>query len=106
MLGKLGALFPIARYRIEGESMQPALSPGERVVVNRAAYWFSPPRPGDLVVVRDPGQPGRLLLKRIEGPAGADRWLVAGDNPEASTDSRQFGPVVRGAIVGRVWFRY
>lgn len=106
MLRRLASLVPFARYRVEGESMAPAFSPGERVVVNKVAYLFSQPRPGDLVVVRDPRQPDRLLLKRIEGPAGADGWLVAGDNPQASTDSRAFGPVGRELIVGKVWFRY
>jgi hypothetical protein len=31
---------------------------------------------------------------------------VVGDNPDASTDSRVFGPVPRGAVVGRVVYRY
>ncbi len=86
--------------------MAPALPPGERVFVNRAAYWFSKPRPGDLVVVRDPRQPDRLLLKRIDREAGPDGWHVLGDNPRASTDSRTFGPVGRELILGKVWFRY
>lgn len=86
--------------------MAPALSPGERVLVNKAAYWFSRPRPGDLVIVRDPRQQDRLLLKRVERPVGVDGWLVRGDNPHASTDSREFGPVGRGLIVGKVWLRY
>jgi nickel-type superoxide dismutase maturation protease len=86
--------------------MAPALAAGERVFVSRAAYWFSKPRPGDLVVVRDPRQHDRLLLKRIDQPVGDDRWSVLGDNPEASTDSRTFGPVPRGLILGKVWFRY
>ena len=106
MLRRLGALFPLARYQVEGESMTPAFSPGERVLVNKAAYLFSRPRPGDLVVVRDPRQPARLLLKRIDRPAGDGGWLVLGDNPPASTDSRAFGPVGREQIVGKVWFRY
>ncbi len=86
--------------------MAPSLSPGERVFVFKAAYWLSKPRPGDLVVVRDPRQPDRLLLKRIDRPAGADGWLVLGDSPHSSTDSRTFGPVGRELIVGKVWFRY
>ena len=86
--------------------MEPALSPGERVFVNRTAYWFSKPRSGDLVVVRDPRQHDRLLLKRIDRPAEAGGWLVLGDNPEVSTDSREFGPVSRELILGKVWFRY
>jgi nickel-type superoxide dismutase maturation protease len=85
--------------------MEPSLAPGERVVVARAAYWFLLPKPGDLVVVRDPRQPGRLLIKRLGEPEGGG-WLVHGDNAEASTDSRTFGPVARELIVGKVLFRY
>ena len=99
-------MLPFARFRVEGDSMAPALSPGERVFVNRTAYWLSKPRSGDLVVVRDPRHRERLLLKRIDGPSDGDGWLVLGDNPQASTDSRQFGPVPKRNIVGRVWFRY
>lgn len=101
-----GWLCPVARYRVDGESMAPSLVPGERVVVNKLAYRLRPPRPGDLVVVRDPRAPGRLLLKRIAGEAGDGRWLVRGDNAGASTDSRHFGPVGREMIMGKVWFRY
>ncbi len=106
MWRRLLALLPFARYQVEGESMTPSLSAGERVVVNRLAYLVSKPRPGDLVVVRDPRQPERLLLKRIDRASGPNAWLVLGDNDPASTDSRQFGPVGRELIIGKVWFRY
>ena len=106
MLSRLGALLPFARYRVEGESMSPSMAPGERVVVNRAAYWFGEPRAGDLVVLRDPRAPDRLLIKHIDRSAGEGAWLVLGANEEASTDSRHFGPVRRELLVGKVWFRY
>lgn len=106
MLRRIGRLFPFARYEVEGESMVPAVAPGERVLVNKLAYRLSRPRPGDLVVVRDPSKRERLLLKRIDRPAGADRWLVLGANPAASTDSRAFGPVDRELLVGKVCSRY
>jgi nickel-type superoxide dismutase maturation protease len=106
MLTNLGALLPLARYRVAGRSMTPGLVEGERVLVNKAAYWFARPRPDDVVVLRDPRAPQRLLIKRIERAAGVDEWLVAGDNADASTDSRVFGPVAREAIVGKVWLRY
>lgn len=86
--------------------MTPTVSEGERVLVSRASYWFRSPRAGDLVVVRDPREPERLLLKRLDRRERDGAWLVLGDNADASTDSRAFGPVTRDAILGRVWFRY
>jgi nickel-type superoxide dismutase maturation protease len=105
MLRRLVALIPLGRYQVEGESMAPAMSHGERVLVNKAAYRRADPRPGDLVVVRDPREPKRLLLKRIDGQAEGG-WRVLGDNAAASTDSRAFGPVGRASIIGKVWMRY
>ncbi len=102
----LGRLLPFGRYQVAGESMTPALSSGERVLVNKAAYWFSRPRVGDVVVVRDPRQPARLLIKRIDGSADGEGYRVLGDNPDASTDSRAFGPIRREQILGKVLFRY
>jgi len=106
MLHRLLDTLPLARYRVEGESMTPALEPETRVLVNRAVYWLRPPKPGDLVLLHDPRERERLLVKRIERPAGDDAWLVSGDNPPASTDSRTFGPVGRELIVGKVWLQY
>ena len=106
MLRRLRALLPFDRFEVEGESMSPGVTPGERVVVSRVAYWFSRPKAGDLVVLRDPRRRARLLLKRIDRPAEEGGWLVLGDNPDASTDSRAFGPVAEELIVGKVWFRY
>ncbi|MGH9282075.1 MAG: S26 family signal peptidase, partial [Acidimicrobiales bacterium] len=79
--------------------MRPTLAPGDRVVAVRAGRV----RAGQLVVVRDPRRPSRLLVKRVTeaGPLG---YAVAGDNAAASTDSRSFGPVP--AVWGRVVYRY
>ncbi|MFQ5860717.1 MAG: signal peptidase I [Dehalococcoidia bacterium] len=37
---------------------------------------------------------------------GEGEYLVLGDNRNDSQDSRSFGPVRRGLIIGRVWLRY
>jgi len=39
------------------------------------------------------------------GPLPADRYWVMGDNRTGSKDSRSFGPIEKGSIVGRVFLR-
>jgi nickel-type superoxide dismutase maturation protease len=74
--------------------MLPTLVPGELVTVVRR--WRRV-RVGDLVVVRDPREASRWLIKRCVARHG--RLVeVRGDNPGASTDSRDFGPVTAAAI--------
>jgi signal peptidase I len=88
--------------------MAPALEPGDRLVVV-GIPWLPPPRPrpGQVVAVGDPRDPRRLLIKRVRAVRHHDDTLeVVGDAPEASTDSRTFGPVPRSSVVGRAVYRY
>ncbi len=105
LLRRLLDLLPVIRYRVEGESMSPAYSPGDRLLINRLAYVARTPRPGDVVVLRDPEDPERLLLKRVERADGK-QVIVVGDNLDASRDSRRFGPVRRGDVLGKIIARY
>lgn len=91
---------PVRRVVVQGDSMLPALVPGDRLLVVRPL----PLRAGDLVAVPDP-RDGRLLVKRVVA-AGGGRVEVVGDNSEASTDSRHFGSVPRWSVAGRVVRRY
>ena len=52
---------------------------------------------GAIVVVRRPD--GTEHLKRIAEVREDGRFVVLGDNPAASTDSRHYGPVSRGDVV-------
>ncbi|HEY4705536.1 MAG TPA: nickel-type superoxide dismutase maturation protease [Thermoplasmata archaeon] len=96
-------MFPLARFRVEERSMSPAVGPGDYVLVNRWAYRSHAPEVGDLVVLRNPEREGQFLCKRIAGVTDSGAYVVLGDNTAASRDSRQFGPVPRGLIVGKVW---
>ncbi len=69
--------------------MAPTYEPGERLTALRP--WRRV-REGDVVVVRDPRDPERWLLKRCVARR-ARRIEVRGDNEAASTDSRAFGPL-------------
>lgn len=53
---------------VKGESMEPTLEEGERLFVNKIGYYFSAPKYGDVVVLKDPSQgPDKkpLLVKRV-----------------------------------------
>lgn len=98
-------MFPLARFRVADESMEPSLAPGDYVLVNRWAYRRRAPAAGDVVVLRDPEASARFLVKRVSARVDEKTLLVLGDNRERSRDSRHFGPVRREAIVGRLWLR-
>jgi len=95
-------MFPIARFRVDDRSMEPTLSPGDYVLVNRWSYALHGPVQGDLVVARDPENPTRHVVKRIADVADGSVYLV-GDNAALSRDSRTYGAVPRDLLVGRVW---
>src|SRR5580692_5151642 len=60
-LGMAAAVIRPRRVVVEGRSMEPTLAPGDRLLVVRAGSLHA----GDVVAVRDPRQPGRVLVKRI-----------------------------------------
>ena len=139
------SLVTATRFVVEGDSMQPGLASGQHLLVNRLAYRLFPPSRGDVIVLREPGQPDVHCVKRIIGLPGehvrmekghvfidghpleephvegkdfsdtpfpdqwllaSDQYLVLGDHRQDSRDSRSFGPIQRGHIIGKAWVRY
>ncbi|MBN9494769.1 nickel-type superoxide dismutase maturation protease [bacterium] len=96
-----------SRYLVTGASMEPALHDGDWLIVDLKAYTKRLPEPGHVVVARDPREPTREIIKRVERiePFTGLTWL-AGDNQHESTDSRHFGPVTREHLIGQVRWRY
>ena len=87
--------------------MAPSLLPGDRLVVESHTYRGRTARVGEVVLAADPRRPERELIKRVaaidEATASAE---LRGDDPTASTDSREFGAVPLSAIRWRAAFRY
>lgn len=82
--------------------MEPALHPGDYVIVNRWAYRRRDPVEGDVVVLRNPEAPGQFLVKRVMSGDRLTGLFVLGDNTARSRDSRQFGMVPVHLVVGKV----
>ncbi|MDQ1445142.1 MAG: hypothetical protein QOI20_1606 [Acidimicrobiaceae bacterium] len=90
---------PWRRVEVHGDSMRPALQPGDRLLV----LWWPKDRLriGQLVAVR---RPERVVVKRIAAiDAAAGTVDLQGDNRPASTDYRA---VQTADVVGRAVYRY
>lgn len=79
--------------------------PGERIKIE-----------GGKVIIYNNDNPQGMVMNEayIEGDAtpgsvsislGVNQYFVMGDNRNASYDSRNFGPIDRDTLVGRVWVR-
>ncbi len=85
--------------------MEPALRPGDYVIVNRWAYRKREPEAGDIVVLQNPEAPRQFLVKRIMSGDRQAGFFVLGDNDAHSRDSRHFGMVPLHMISGKVRLR-
>ena len=93
--------WPLFRVAVAERSMQPALEPGDWLVVLRTTGA----KPGQVVIAENPRKPGMLLVKRLGRRLPDGRFWLESDNPAAgAVDSRSFGAVT--VIAGRVLFRY
>ena len=93
---------PLQRFVVQDTSMQPALRPGDRLIVCR----WSRPAVGDLVVFVEPDRHLTLAVKRMERLEANGSLVVRGDNPNVSRDSRDYGSVPRARVLGKVIYRY
>ena len=83
--------------------MLPTLRPGDRLRVDARAYRARVPQAGEVVVLEDPADATRWLVKRVSAvDARAGTLEVRGDATATARDSRQFGPVPFRSVIGRV----
>jgi signal peptidase I len=90
----------IQLIKVTGDSLSPEYQEGDFVLVVKIPFFLRSIRPGDVIVFRQIAYGD--LIKRVEriDPA-ADLLYVKGSHPD-SQDSRQFGPIPRSDLIGKV----
>ena len=90
------------RFKVVGNSMYPTLKPGDEILIDPHAYLRNPPQTNDLIVTMHPSQKNLKLVKRIAFIDPDSNYFLVGDNPGASTDSRDWGAIELERIEGKV----
>lgn len=86
--------------KVHGDSLVPDFQEGDFVLVSKIPFLFFSPRSGQVIAFHMP--PYGTLIKRIDQVlADGQAFEVIGTHPH-SVDSRQFGPVHRQSLIGRV----
>jgi nickel-type superoxide dismutase maturation protease len=85
---------------VDGPSMAPTLSHGDRLVCRYGASL----RPGAIVVARHPLRQELFVVKRATERRAGGWWLLS-DNSRVESDSRDFGVVPDDLVLGRVLCR-
>lgn len=85
-------------FAVDGDSMLPGLTSGDKVIVNQRAAIVV----GDIVLAAHPYKQNGRLIKRVAKISGSGEYFLAGDNAEESTDSRTFGTLHSDHIIGKV----
>lgn len=78
--------------------MEPALRPGDRLWLDPLAYRASSPHRGDVIVVADPADPARWLVKRVVGVSGDAIRVTLGGAERVPTRSVPGEPPPPGAL--------
>src|ERR1700684_1971294 len=94
--------WPLTRVAVAERSMEPALRPGDWLLVRRTRRI----RAGQIVLARHPGPPDPLIVERAARPVDGGGWLESDTRDAGAVDSRRFGPVPADLIEGRVLVRY
>jgi signal peptidase I len=70
--------FVAQAFRVQGTSMEPLLHDGDRILVNKLVYRYSPIERGDVVVFWYPRDPSVSFIKRVVGRPGDRIEIQAG----------------------------
>lgn len=63
-------MFVAQPFVVNGASMDPTFATGQYLIIDELTYHFSDPKRGDVIVLHDPRQESRYLIKRVIGLPG------------------------------------
>ena len=89
--------------KVSGLSLWPQYNDGDYVLV-APSPWIGPIKPGDVVVFHRPDN-GHTTIKQVEQVLPDNKLYVVGTH-DHSVDSRQFGPISRTSLVGKVFWHF
>lgn len=82
-------IFLAQPFRVDGQSMAPTFENGDYLIVDEISYRFSPPKRGDVVVFRFPGNTSVFYIKRIIGLPGEKVHISNGIVTVTKTDGTE-----------------
>lgn len=63
-------LFLVQPFYVEGASMEPNFYDKEYLIINEISYRFEEPQRGEVIILKNPADPGVYFIKRIVGLPG------------------------------------
>ncbi len=109
---------------VQGDSMEPTLTAGDRLLISKAYWLIGPIKEDDIVVVRNPYENNEVIIKRVYRTEGGtvglknvpETWditqgqyvvpkgtiFILGDNAAVSQDSRHYGPFAIEDVIGKM----
>ena len=88
--------------KVTGKSLSPEYQAGDYVILTTPPFFFNSLKPGDMVVFRHP-EHGTLIKKVEHFSPEQGTIFVVGSHP-TSIDSRQFGPIRKKDLIGKVFW--
>ena len=97
-------IFGYEIVQVQGNSMLPAFTEGDRILIKHRTSDLQPIHQGEVVMIE---REGELMLKRIVryeigGHTGQGMVTVEGDNKDESIDSRHWGAVPSRFVKAKV----